>query len=56
MKQKLLLMYPICDIYIYKTRLDDVLSHILLCDSMFDCDDQCCSVQKDEIVIYIIGL
>ena len=55
MKQKLLLMYPICDIYTYKTRLD-VLSHILLCDGMLDGDDQCCSVQKDEIVIYIIGL
>ena len=39
-----------CDIDTYKTRLDDILSHISLCDDMLDCDDQSCSVHKDEIV------
>ena len=39
-----------CDIDTYKTRLDDILSHISLCDDMLDCDDQYCSVHKDEIV------
>ena len=34
----------------YKTRLDDILSHISLCVDMLDCDDQWCSVHKDEIV------
>ena len=42
-----------CDIDTYKTRLDDILSHISLCDDMLDCDDQYCSVHNDEIVDYI---
>ena len=33
-----------CDIDTYKTRLDDILSHISLCE------DQYCSVHKDDIV------
>ena len=39
-----------CDIDTYKTRLDDILSHISLCGDMLYCDDQYCSVHKDEIV------
>ena len=39
-----------CDIDTYKTRLDDILLHILLCDDMLYYDNQYCSVHKDEIV------
>ena len=39
-----------CDIDTYKTRLDDILSHVSLCDDVLYCDDQYCSVHKDEIV------
>ena len=38
------------DIDAHKTRLDDILAHISLCDDMLDCDDQYCSVHKDVIV------
>ena len=43
-----------CDIDTYKTRLDDILSHISLCNDMLDCDDQYCSVHKDEIYINLL--
>ena len=39
-----------CDIDTYMGDLDDILSHISLCDDMLDCEDQYCSVHKDEIV------
>ena len=39
-----------CDIDTYKTRLDDILSYMSLPYDMLDCDDQYCSVHKDEIV------
>ena len=39
-----------CDIDTYKTHLDDILSHISLCDGTLDCDDQYWSVHKHEIV------